>query len=47
MPDRKQDPTSDASRTDPETADKNRDELKKKSEQGLKDAGGNLPKDQI
>jgi hypothetical protein len=45
--DKKPDPTSDAARTDPKVADREREELRKKAEQGLKDASGDLPEDQI
>lgn len=47
MTDKKLDPTSDAARTDPKVGDREREELRKKAEQGLKDASGDLPKDQI
>ncbi|MEB2848364.1 hypothetical protein AAIH70_24890 [Neorhizobium sp. BT27B] len=47
MTDKKPDPTSDAARTDPKVADREREELRKKAEQGLKDASGDLPEDQI
>jgi hypothetical protein len=47
MADKKPDAGSDASRTDPKTADQDREELKKNAEKGLKDAAGNLPKDQV
>jgi hypothetical protein len=36
-----------ATRSDPEAAEKDRKELKKKAEEGLKDAEGKLPADQI
>ncbi|WP_312407990.1 hypothetical protein [Rhizobium sp.] len=44
---RKPDPESDAARSDPELADRNRKELAKKAEEGLKNANDELPKDQI
>jgi hypothetical protein len=47
MADKRMDPTSDAARSDPKTADKEREELKKKAEEGMKDATGDLPKDQV
>ncbi|MGE7368670.1 hypothetical protein ACQKKX_06300 [Neorhizobium sp. NPDC001467] len=40
-------PEGDAARSDGEKADRDREELKKKAEQGLKDADGKLPKDEI
>jgi hypothetical protein len=43
MTDKQPDPTSDAARTGNE-ADKGRDELKKKAEEGLKNATRQLPK---
>ncbi|WP_312407707.1 hypothetical protein [Rhizobium sp.] len=47
MSDRKPDAESDAARSDPELADRNRKDLAKKAEEGLKNAKNELPKDQI
>lgn len=47
MTDKKPDPGSDAARTDPRVADRDREELRKRAEKGLEDADGNLPKDQV
>lgn len=47
MTEKNQDPTSDAVRSDPKAADKNREVLKKNAEEGLKNADGKLPKDEI
>jgi len=41
------DPTSDVARTDPAAADKEREKLKKAAEDGLRDAKGKLPNDEI
>jgi hypothetical protein len=38
-------PESDTARSDPDTADRNRRELEKKAEQGLKDAKDQVSKD--
>ncbi len=47
MTDDSPDPTSDAARSDPAVADNDREKLKKAAEDGLRDAEGNLPKDEI
>ena len=47
MTEKKPDPTSDAARTDPEVADKDREVLKTQAEKGLRDNAGRLPKDQV
>lgn len=46
MPDEKKDNTTEDARTGPD-ADKNREELKKRAEKGLRDTDGNLPKDEV
>jgi hypothetical protein len=38
MNDKKPDPTSDAARTDPKTADESRKKLKEQAEKGMRDA---------
>ncbi len=45
MTEAKPDPTSDAARTDPETADATREKLKKEAEKGLKNASDEARKD--
>jgi hypothetical protein len=37
MSDKKPDPTSDAARTDPKTADESREKLKEQAEKGMRD----------
>jgi len=46
MTDDKKDNTTEDARTGPD-ADKNREELKKRAAKGLKDADGDLPKDEV
>jgi hypothetical protein len=45
MTEEKPDPTSDAARSDPETADATREKLKKEAEKGLKNASDEARKD--
>ena len=45
MTEEKPDPTSDAARSDPETADVKREKLKKEAEKGLKNASDEARKD--
>jgi hypothetical protein len=47
MTDDSPDPTSDAARSNPAVADKDREKLKKAAEDGLRDAEGKLPKDEV
>lgn len=47
MTEDKTDPTSDAARSDPAVADKEREKLRKAAEDGLRDAKGKLPKDEV
>lgn len=47
MSERKPDAESDAARSDSEAADRNREELARRAEEGLGDADDKLPKDQI
>lgn len=47
MTDDKRDPTSDAARSDPAVADKDREKLEKAAEDGLRDSKGKLPKDEV
>jgi hypothetical protein len=47
MTDHKTDPTSDAARSDPAVADKDREKLKKAAEDGLRDSRGKLPKNEV
>nr|WP_250808787.1 hypothetical protein [Neorhizobium tomejilense] len=41
----KQDPTSDEARTNPDTADTAREDLKKQAEEGLRNAARKIPSD--
>jgi hypothetical protein len=41
------DPTSDVARSDPAVADKHHEKLTKAAEDGLRDAKGKLPNDEI
>lgn len=43
----KPNPESDAARSDPKTADKDREKLKEQAEKGMRDATGEPPKDQV
>ncbi|TWF47805.1 hypothetical protein [Neorhizobium alkalisoli] len=47
MTEDKTDPTSDAARSDPAVADKEREKLRKAAEDGLRDSKGKLPKDEV
>lgn len=45
--DQKLDPASETARSDGRKADENRETLKEKAKEGLKDLDGKLPKDEI
>jgi hypothetical protein len=47
LTEKKTSPESDAARTEEGQADENRKVLKKKAEEGLKDAGDELPKGEV
>lgn len=47
MTEDKTDPTSDAARSDPAVAEKEREKLRKAAEDGLRDSKGKLPKDEV